>query len=51
MFSQLFVLPRFASAIGECKLLSTGLFMEFINVSIFIFLLMLLFTPYKTFFL
>ncbi|CAD5318695.1 unnamed protein product [Arabidopsis thaliana] len=32
--SQLFVLPRFASAIGECKLLSTGLFMEFINMAI-----------------
>ncbi|XP_010467439.1 PREDICTED: uncharacterized protein LOC104747499 isoform X2 [Camelina sativa] len=32
--SQLFVLPRFASAIGERKLLSTGLFMEFINMAI-----------------
>ncbi|KAG7579424.1 MFS transporter superfamily [Arabidopsis thaliana x Arabidopsis arenosa] len=32
--SQLFILPRFASAIGERKLLSTGLFMEFINMAI-----------------
>ncbi|KAG7584076.1 Major facilitator superfamily [Arabidopsis suecica] len=32
--SQLFVLPRFASAIGERKLLSTGLFIEFINMAI-----------------
>ncbi|CAN8257839.1 unnamed protein product [Cochlearia groenlandica] len=31
--SQLFVLPRFASSIGERKLLSTGLFMEFINMA------------------
>uniref|UniRef100_M4D977 Major facilitator superfamily (MFS) profile domain-containing protein n=2 Tax=Brassica campestris TaxID=3711 RepID=M4D977_BRACM len=32
--SQLFVLPRFASSIGERKLLSTGLFMEFMNMAI-----------------
>ncbi|KAL0758888.1 hypothetical protein Bca101_075038 [Brassica carinata] len=30
--SQLFVLPRFASTIGERKLLSAGLFMEFTNM-------------------
>ncbi|CAH8391278.1 unnamed protein product [Eruca vesicaria subsp. sativa] len=32
--SQLFVLPRFASTIGERKLLSTGLLMEFMNMAI-----------------
>ncbi|CAA7021974.1 unnamed protein product [Microthlaspi erraticum] len=32
--TQLFVLPTFASAIGERKLLSTGLFMEFTNMAI-----------------
>ncbi|KAL1188526.1 hypothetical protein V5N11_005952 [Cardamine amara subsp. amara] len=32
--SQLFVLPRFASAVGERKLLSTGLFMEFTNMAV-----------------
>uniref|UniRef100_A0A1J3HL08 Hippocampus abundant transcript 1 protein n=2 Tax=Noccaea caerulescens TaxID=107243 RepID=A0A1J3HL08_NOCCA len=32
--TQLFVLPSFASAIGERKLLSTGLFMEFTNMAI-----------------
>lgn len=42
MLSQLFVLPRFASTIGERKLLSTGLFMEFINVSIFLLMLLLI---------
>ncbi|XP_019096954.1 PREDICTED: uncharacterized protein LOC104768128 [Camelina sativa] len=31
---QLFVLPRFASAMGERKLLSTGLFMQFLNMAI-----------------
>ncbi|CAH2051511.1 unnamed protein product [Thlaspi arvense] len=33
--SQLFVLPRFASTFGDRKLLSTGLFMEFIYMAIF----------------
>ncbi|XP_009121174.1 multidrug resistance protein 1 isoform X3 [Brassica rapa] len=32
--SQLFVLPRFASTIGERKLLSAGLFMEFTNMAV-----------------
>ncbi|CAH8373146.1 unnamed protein product [Eruca vesicaria subsp. sativa] len=32
--TQLFILPRFASAIGEHKLLSTGLLMEFVNMAI-----------------
>ncbi|KAF8090066.1 hypothetical protein N665_0489s0006 [Sinapis alba] len=32
--SQLFVLPRFASAIGERKLLSAGVFMEFTNMAV-----------------
>ncbi|XP_010467446.1 PREDICTED: uncharacterized protein LOC104747501 isoform X1 [Camelina sativa] len=32
--TQLFVLPRFASAMGERKLLSTGLFMQFLNMAI-----------------
>ncbi|XP_024016503.1 uncharacterized protein LOC18026298 isoform X2 [Eutrema salsugineum] len=32
--TQLFILPRFASVIGERKLLSTGLLMEVINMAI-----------------
>ncbi|KAF8105271.1 hypothetical protein N665_0160s0007 [Sinapis alba] len=32
--SQLFVLPRFASTVGEFKLLSAGIFMEFTNMAV-----------------
>jgi hypothetical protein len=35
--SQLFILPTLSSTIGERKVLSTGLLMEFFNVNIYIF--------------